>query len=473
MSLQKKITGFLGCIVILGGCATVNQKAGFPEIRAEVEERKGIQIVWNGGSELDKQAVEKIRSLLKQSLTVDEAVQVALLNNRQLQATYSELGVAQADLVQAGLLKNPIFDAAILYSMAHGGPPDLELSVVMNFLDVFFMPLRKRVAAARFEDAKLQVTGAVLDLANEVRRAFFIHQANEQMLELRETTLKGVSISFEVAKRLHEAGNISDLDLFRERAQTEGAKLQLASAEAAARQSREQLNTLMGLWGRETEWESAGRMPDIPVEPVRVDGIENVVLQKSLDLAIARQRIIVAGEQLGVSKWTALMPEFHSGPLGEREERSWEVGPVLEFPIPLFDQGQGQVGRNAAELRRAQQEYYALAVRIRSTARTARDRMQGARDQALYYRDILLPLRERILNEVQLHYNAMQVGVFQLLRVREQQIETAVAYIEALREYWLSRTDLEQILIGRLPARNGDRPTRNGSLMKAEEKEGH
>ncbi len=473
MSLQKQITGFLGCVLVLGGCATVNQKGGFPEVRAAVEERKRLQIAWNGGTELDQEAVEKVQSLLKENLTVDEAVQVALLNNRQLQATYSELGVAQADLVQAGLLKNPIFDAAILYSMAHGGPPDLEFSVVMNFLDVFFMPLRKRVAAARFEEAKLQVTAAVLDLAHQVRRAFLIHQANEQMLELRQTTLQALRISFEVAKRLHDAGNMSDLDLFRERAQTEGAKLQLASAEVAARQSREQLNALMGLWGRDTEWTSAARMPDIPVDPLRIDGIENAALQKSLDLAIARQRMIVAGEQLGVSKWTALMPEFHSGPLGEREERSWEVGPVLEFPIPLFDQGQGQVGRNAAELRRAQQEYYALAVRIRSAARAARDRMQGARDQALYYRDILLPLRERILNEVQLHYNAMQVGVFQLLRVREQQIETAVAYIEALREYWLARTDLEQILIGRLPARNGDRPARNGSPMKAEKKEAH
>jgi cobalt-zinc-cadmium efflux system outer membrane protein len=108
-----------------------------------------------------------------------------------------------------------------------------------------------------------------------------------------------------------------------------------------------------------------------------------------------------------------------------------------------------------AELHRAQQEYYALGVRVRATARAVRERLQGAQDRALYYRDIVLPLRERIVNETQLQYNAMQRGVFELLRAREQQIQAAVAYIETLRDYWLARTDLGQILSGRLPTSNG------------------
>lgn len=469
----NKVTGFMACALFFGGCATMVQNAGFSEVSAVVQERKAMNIFWNNGTDLDKQAAEKVRSLLQSELNVDEAVQIALLNNRELQATYAELGIAQADLVQAGLLKNPIFDAAILYSMAHGGPPDLEMSVVMNFLDIFYMPLRKRVAAARFEEAKLRVTGAVLDLAGQVKREFYGHLANEQMVELRRSILHGLTIAFEVARRMHDSGNISDLDLNRERAQMEGARLQLAAAEMATRQSREELNTLMGLWAADTEWKAAARLPDIPRNPIGVDGVEGLALQKSLDLATARQRMIVAGEQLGVSKWTAFMPEFHSGSLGEREERVWEVGPVIEFPIPLLDQGQGQVGRSSAELRRAQQEYYALAVRIRAVARGTRDRMQSSRDRALYYRDIMLPLRERILNEMQLHYNAMQLGVFQLLRAREQQIETAVAYVESLRDYWLSRTDFEQLRVGRLPAGNGVQPARHGGPVKADEKKGH
>jgi cobalt-zinc-cadmium efflux system outer membrane protein len=124
---------------------------------------------------------------------------------------------------------------------------------------------------------------------------------------------------------------------------------------------------------------------------------------------------------------------------------------VLSAPLPLFDQGQARIGRGAAELRRTQQEYYALAVRIRATARAVRDRVLGTQDRARYYRDILLPLHERIVSEGQLQYNAMQIGIVQLLRDRERQIEAGVAYVEELREYWVARADLAQILSGRLP----------------------
>jgi len=159
-----------------------------------------------------------------------------------------------------------------------------------------------------------------------------------------------------------------------------------------------------------------------------------------------------ADEFLGLDLSTAVLSPKPLGPAAEREEGAWQVGAVVEFPIPLFDQGQGRIGRAMAELRRAQQAYYAMGVRIRSTARAVHERVQGAQDRALYYRDILLPLRERIVNETQLQYNAMQRGVIDLLRAREQQMRAAVAYIETLRDYWLARTDLGLLLSGRLPS---------------------
>ena len=110
-----------------------------------------------------------------------------------------------------------------------------------------------------------------------------------------------------------------------------------------------------------------------------------------------------------------------------------------------------------------------MAVRIRATARAVRDRMLGARDRALYYRDILLPLQERIVNEAQLQYNAMQIGVFHLLRDRERQIEAGAAYVEVLREYWLARTELALISSGRLPTSNGFRMGTTGEKGRSKE----
>jgi cobalt-zinc-cadmium efflux system outer membrane protein len=275
-----------------------------------------------------------------------------------------------------------------------------------------------------------------------------------------------------VTRRLHDAGNITDLDLARERALLEAGKLALRSAEIAVRESRDDLNILMGLWGKQTEWQTEQRLPDIPQQPIQTEDIERVALTRSVDLLNTQQRLLAVGEQLGLNKATALIPESHIGGLAERNDGAWEAGPVLEFPISLFDQGQARTGRAAAELRRAQQDYYALAVKIRATARALRDRAQGARDRALYYRDIMLPLHERIVNETQLQYNAMQLGPIQLLRAREQQIENGAAYVEALRDYWLARAELAQLLSGRLPGGDGARGSDAGGVMRSVRSQG-
>ena len=352
--LLSRNVGLVAVLVFISGCTSIAMNAGFDDVRATVEERSALKLFWNNGTDLDKEAAEKVEALLKGKLTADQAVQIALLNNRDLQAVYSELGVAQADLVQAGLLRNPIFDAAVLFPVSDGGKPKLELSAVMNFLDIFYVPLRRRAVAARFEEAKLRVTGSVLDFAGRVRTAFYVHQSNQQFLDLRQTIVQALSASFEVARRLHEAGNITDLDFFRERALLESGKVALRAAEGAVRQSREELNILMGLWGKHTEWQGDERLPDIPEQPIETKDVERIALSRSVDLLNARQRIVVAGQQLGFFRWTALVPEMDVGTGGEREEDgSWKVGPVLEFPIPLFDQGQARIGRAAAELRRA------------------------------------------------------------------------------------------------------------------------
>jgi outer membrane protein, heavy metal efflux system len=456
-------------LVGVTGCASVNLSSGFPDVSATVEQRATAKIAWTHGLELDEETGGRVRALLERTLTADDAVQIALLNNRNLQAMYSDLGVAQADLVQAGLLRNPVLDAGVLF---HLGPvrPDLQLGVVFGLLDALYVPLRKRVAAAQFEEAKLRVTGAVLDFALEVRHAFYTHQTNEQLLELRQTVVDALAASFDASRRLHEAGNITDLDLARDRAATARSKLELRSAEMAARQSRERLNTLMGLSGSATGWVSAPRLPDVAGDPLPLDDVERNAVARSIDLEHAKQRIVAAGQRLGYDRATALMPSTEFGASAEKEsDEPWGIGPSVSVPIPIFDQGQARVARGTAELRRAQHEYYALAVRIRATARALVDRVRGAGERALYFRDIILPLQERIVSEAQLQYNAMQLGIFDLLRDRRQQIEAGAEYVEMLREYWVARAELLHLLSGRLPAGEGPRAGATTERARAKE----
>jgi cobalt-zinc-cadmium efflux system outer membrane protein len=438
----------------LGGCTAVavDPHASFSQVSQLVSDRTGKEVAWVPGTEEAPPAVDAIETRLKDGLSEDEAVQIALLNNRNLQVLYAQLGIAQADLVQASLLHNPVVDTATGFPVA-GGIVDLTFGVAMDFIDFLYTPLRQRVATAQFEEAKLRVAAEVLDLAWRTQTAFYQHQANEQMLEMRRQVAASTAASFELAQRMREAGNIRELDLVSERALAEEAKLDLRLAEIAARESREQLNTLMGLWGEATQsWTVVPvRLPDPPRESPDLERLESRAIAQSLDLAAAERLIAAAAENVTLDRTSGLFPEVILGGKGERDGREWEPGPLFTLPLPLFDRGQARVARARAELRQARELRYALAVRIRAVTRITRDRLVAYRERALHYRDVLLPVRDRVVQETQLQYNAMQVGPLDLLRAKEQQIETAVRYIEALRAYWMAHADLTLLLAGRLP----------------------
>jgi len=443
----------VAALFLATGCVSTSPHAAFEEVEASLEER-GIETVhWHEGVEEDERAEENIRQLLEDELTVDGAVQITLLNNRRLQAVYSRLGVAQADLVQAGLLSNPVFSGNVLLPL-NGGTRELELGITQSFLEVFFIPLRRRVAESMLEETKLVATASVMDVEYRARTAFYKAQASSQRLEMFGQIALATELGYDLAQRLHEAGNITALELHEHLDLHEQARMDLRLAERDYLRAREGLNRIMGIFGEDIEWTIAGRLPRIPDDPddhPDLEGIESRVVENSLDLAIARQRIITAGELLGFGKTTALVPELDAGIKAEYEAGDWKAGPALALPIPFFDRGQARIARNRSELRMQQDSYKALAIEIRSMAREARENIESARQMSEHYQDVILPIRERITGEAQLQYNAMQIGLFELLRARERQIEAGERYVESLLGYWTSRAAIDLLLRGRTP----------------------
>jgi cobalt-zinc-cadmium efflux system outer membrane protein len=101
-------------------------------------------------------------------------------------------------------------------------------------------------------------------------------------------------------------------------------------------------------------------------------------------------------------------------------------------------------------MRREEQGHASLAIRIRGATRSAAARLAVAAKRARFYKQTLLPLKQRVLSETQLHYNAMAVGVFQLLQAKRDAVETERLYVEAVRDYWIARAELDQLMAGRL-----------------------
>lgn len=466
----------LTCVLVslvLTSCATVPQDAGFDEVRATIAERTGgASVSWHRGGEADAQVAEQLRSLWADGdFTAAEAVQVALLNNRRLQATYESLMVAQADLVAAGLLPNPLLESQVRFPEG-GGRVGLEIAVVQEFLSIFQIPLRKKVAAASFEAAKQRVALEVVDVAGSVREAYYSLVAAKQLLELRGSVVDATEAAHAMAQRLYEAGNVTDLELNLQRVEYEQAKLNFADAEFEVIARRESLNRALGLWGPDANaWEVQTRLPEMPEMLDGLEDLERRAVAESLALAATRHEIEATAGSLGLRRNFNVVPEASVGAVGEREtEGDWTFGPTMEMPIPLFDQGQPEVAAAVAELRRARARYFAEAVELRSAARAARALLQNTHSRVTYYQKVVLPLRAEVVEQTQLHYNAMQVGVFQLLDVRRQQIQAGVKYIEALREYWLAQSAMQTLLSG--GTAGSDAPSRERSEMSGGESVG-
>jgi cobalt-zinc-cadmium efflux system outer membrane protein len=442
---------------LLSACTPSPKHSSFEDVQRITVEKTGQRIQWSRYTIDDLAVATSVRAILAGPLDVDSAVQIALLNNRKLQATFEDLGIAQADVVQAGLLKNPVFDLGVRFPSRPPSRTYIDVNVAEDFISVFFIPAKRKLAEAQFEEAKSRVTLEVLNLAADTKAAFYAYQASQQLVELRRSIAEAMAASAKVTKDLHDAGNTTDLNLLSAKAQDARAKIDLTTAEADAADDRERLGALMGLWDEEPVWKVAGRLPELPAVEVKPDGLETLAIHQRVDLAAARQDVQVQALALGFTAKTRFFSDASIGAEAEREtDGQWRIGPSLSLPIPLFDRGQAAVPRAQAALYQSEQRCWALAVDVRSQVRAARMKMFSARTKALFYHDQILPLQNQVVDQTQLEYNGMLVGVFQLLEAKRDQIEAGREYIQALRDYWIDRSDLERAVGGRLP--DGDKP---------------
>ena len=437
---------------VITGCAQVPRKGGFQDVQRMVDERMDYRVSWNQGLPEDREVQQVVESLLEKELTVDSAVQIALFNNARLQATYEELGVTQAEVVQAGLLKNPIVFGSIRFPNVSSAASNLEFGIVQNFVDLLMLPARKKIAAARFEQIKAMVADEVLSIVSEVEKAYFEVQGAANIRQVSAQIVEASGASFEFARRLHQAGNISELNLANEQGQYEEMRVRLAESDILLSTAREQLTRLMGLWGTRIDWQLPSRLPDIPKQEIPMVQLETLAITNRLDLESARRNIDVLAQTLGTTVTWRWIGDLDVGISAERDlDRTWVIGPELVLELPLFDQRQAKIAQGEALLRQEVNKLTAMAVDVRSEVRTLRSKLVMQRYMIDHYKKVIVPLRERIVSLTLEKYNYMLVGAFDLLLAKQHEFDTYGNYLEAIRDYYIIRADLRKAVGGRLP----------------------
>ena len=455
--------GWLSAVVFLGGCVSVPKDAGFSDIQKVVKDHVNQPVEWNRGAIESKWNEERMRSLLQNPLDADHAVEIALMNNRDVQATLEGLGIARAEYLQAFLPRNPILDAEIRFPASPVIP--FEIGITQTLMDLLKLGSRKKLAAASLKSAQISVSGAIVNFASEVRTNFYDLQAAEQVLAKRRVITETARVSAQLSSRQHASGNISDLDLENEQALYEQAKLGAARAELQALAARERLMIDMSFGDPNVKWSAAESFMPLPDLETQREELESIALARRIDVAFARQELEVARRKLPLAR-TAILD-----PLGVGVHRSREpdgvktTGPTISLPIPIFDRGGAARARAVGVARQAEQRLEALTITARSEVRTARERVLEARARTEYVRDVMVPRRKRILFLTQLEYNAMLRGVFQLIQARQNLAEADREYVLAQRDYWLARTELDSAMsgAGRFSVREeGSRASRPG-----------
>ena len=460
MNRRVSVLGLLAASVAglgLSGCATAPESS-LPAVQQQVAARANLSVAWPQTDAERGARDDAVRRLLAADLTPDSAVAIAVLNNAQLQATFEDVGLSQAELFAAGRLHNPTLFASTRWSDSRPRGPDAEFSLSADILDDFFIPLRRRMARLEVTAAENRVARAVLDLAAEVRTAAYTLQAR-QMLERRVRTIAEANdAAADLAGRQFEAGNINQLMLAQNQSAAQSAHLDLLRAQAQVTVSREALNRLLGLTGTTVErdlparWRLSTDLPALPAFDPMSDDVEGRALAQRLDLAAAQADWGVAERAYELRRKTRYAPgSINAGVDTERNpDGSRVTGPQVSLGLPLFDQGQADLARLNSEMRRTRDRYEAKRAEVASEVRTALVSLQTARAVAEYYTRTVLPQHQLMLRETLLNYNAMQKSGYELLLARESQLMAERESIEAQRDYWIARTELERAAGGAL-----------------------
>jgi outer membrane protein TolC len=395
-------------------------------------------------------AQTRVARLLRAPLSADAAVQVALLNNAELQAAYNRLGVAEAVAVQASRPPLPSFSYDWVKTSIE---LDIERQVVASVLQLATWPARSKLAGVRFEQAELRAAEETLRIAAETRKAYYSAVGAREVLGALNSAKANAEASAELAVKLTQTGAVNKLDQARRQVFASEIEAQVTAAKLKAIAAEERLTRLMGLLAPNVATLLPSSLPPVPGKSRSLASIEQEAMDKRVDLEIARLEVEALARSYGITRSTRLVNVLEAAGISKTQKDKGEPsadggGFDIRFEVPIYDFG-------GARVREAEQRYFealnqlrAMAVNARSEAREAYGIYASTRSIAAQYEEEVLPLRQTISEETELQYNAMQVDAFALLEAARENAASKVASIEAKRNFWLAYTDLTVAVLG-------------------------
>jgi outer membrane protein TolC len=435
---------------LLSACKTFSPDGGMGTVAAIAGQGLNKDVVRVSSPADAAYAQNRVSHLLKAPLTADAAVQIALLNNAELQAAYNRLGVAEAVAVQASRPPLPSFSYDWVKTSIE---LDIERQVVASVLQLATWPARSKLAGVRFEQAELRAAEETLRIAAETRKAYYSAVGAREILAALNSAKANAQASAELTSKLTETGAVNKLDHARRQVFASELDAQVTAAKLKANAAEERLTRFMGLWGPNVTALLPSTLPPVRAKSPSLASVEQEAMDKRVDLEIARLEVEALARSYGLTRSTRLVNVLNASGISKTQKNKGEPsadggGFDIAFEVPIYDFGRAKVREAEQRYLEAINEVGAMAVNARSEAREAYGTYASARAIAVQYEQEVLPLRQTISQQTELQYNAMQVDAFALLDAARENAASKVASIEAKRSFWLAYTDLAVAVLG-------------------------
>lgn len=425
-------TAIAALLLTLGACASIEPQRDTAEINRLLADRGAPALGWErNGAPADDPAV---RAWLAEPMTAQRAVQMAMLRSPRLQTEYGRLGLARADVLDAIQISNPRFIASWL-PMAGGGGQQTSYGFAQPLVDLLLLPARARLARQDYARARLEIAAAVFDVGLEVEADWYRAVGAQQVAGMRQAVAEAFKTSADLSQRYFDAGNITELQLNREKAAASQARIDAAQAAVEARLARLQLDTAMGLAGADAQWTLPDALPLPVAHEDDLPDLRRMASEKNLAVLAARQAVKVDASAARTTRALRLLGATTIGYDSEREvDRTTIHGPTLDLEVPIFNQGQAKIARAEAQLRLARGRLGTLELGAAIGVDPAAERVRVLSEVARIYREALVPEREIVARRSQEEQNFMLIGIFEVLQAKTQEYDAYQGYLESVRD---------------------------------------
>ncbi|MBI4882413.1 MAG: TolC family protein [Planctomycetes bacterium] len=449
MRHQRASIGLVLTLAVVASCVQVEPRPDFERARDLVEASTGQGEIYDPYSPVLTE--EEISAILADGLTLDEALRLALVNNRDLQAEFQEIGVAHADWVQSELLSSPSLDV-LLSVPTDGGRSMLEAIVGVELLQLWCIPLRGKAAQQDLEATVLRIARRAGERLAESREAYYVAVAAEEIHRVAEENVELAARSFEAVRSLHEAGAADAFDENLARGPLLAAQLTLRTARSEATNAKRDLAKVLSVDRPADGLALTDRLPQPARTQLDPEGLVEHALSSRLDLRAIATAINAMEARMRLEQRKA-WGDVAAGATIERAPGSGDplVGPSLSVTLPMFDQNQAQVARAGFKLEQMSKLQEAAQVAVAQNVRSSADRVNTAASNLAFYSEELLPQAERSLELARESYSAGRTTLLALVEVQRQLLEARRGHVRLRLEAAVSSSELERVVGAVLP----------------------